>query len=167
MRKLVIATAVASLLMVAGSGFAEEMKIGVLDLNKVLLDSPQVAKAKAKLKKQFEPKEQKMLAQQKALQEDIKKYEKDSITMKSADLKVAQQKIMDEQKKLQDAQEGFQRDMLKAQNEAMQTVLTKVEKMVQSIAEADKLELVVTKAAVAYNNPKFDITAKVSKALKK
>ncbi len=51
-----------------GSSIFAEVKIGVLDLNKVMQNSPQVSATQAELKKQFEPRSKEIMAKQ----EDIK-----------------------------------------------------------------------------------------------
>jgi outer membrane protein len=144
-----------------------ELKVAVVDLNKVLSESPQVSAAKNDLKKQFDPREKAIVEAQKKLQSDVKKYEKDNITMKEADLKKAQQKIMESQKKLQELQASFQKDLVDAQNKSMQSILKKVEEVIAKISRADHFDLVLTKMSVAYNNPSFDITAKVATEMKK
>lgn len=165
MKKLLLAVAAGALL-VSGSVFAD-VKIAVVDLGKVLADSPQVSTAKSELKKKFDPREKAIVDAQKKLQADVKKYEKENVTMKEADIKKAQQKLMDQQKKLQDMQTSFQKDLMEAQNKSMQTILKQVEEVLNKLAAAEKYDLILTKMSAAYSNPKFDVTDQVLSQMKK
>jgi outer membrane protein len=166
MKKVFVMAAAVLSLGLATSVFAE-MKVGVLDMNKVLLASPQVVAAKEQLKKQFSPREQEILDARKKLQADIEDYNKNSSTMKADQQKDTQNKIMDAQKKLQETEGKFQNDVSAAQNSAMQTVMKKFEGIVNRIAANKKLDLVLFKAGVAFSKPEFDITDDMIKEVKK
>lgn len=156
----------AALLVFATGAFAD-IKIGVLDLNKVLLESPQIADVKAQLKKQFDPREQEIVDLQKKMRADIGDYQKNSPTMKQDAKKAAEQKIMSQQQKLQDLQTKFQNDLTTAQNQAMQNVIKSLEAIVSKVAADQKLNLVLTKTSAAYSDPSFDVTDAVVKEIKK
>lgn len=141
--------------------------MAILDLNKVMMDSPQLEVAKNKLKKQFDAREKELMAIQKTFQTDIEAFNKNSATMKEGDKKVTQQKIMDQQKKLQDMQTKFQNDLNTAQNDAMQNIVKAVEGIVKKIATDKKLDVVFAKAGTAYNKPELEITDDVIKQMKK
>jgi outer membrane protein len=164
--KKVFILASALALTLASAAFADT-KIAVLDLNKVLASSPQVTDMQAQLKKQFDPRGQELVKMQKGIQSEIDQYNKNSPKMKSDELKKSQDKIIAEQKKLQEQQNTFQSDLVKAQNQSMQTILKKVEDIVNKIAADQKFDLVVTKVSTAYNDPKLEITDQVIAEIKK
>jgi outer membrane protein len=161
---LVIST---MLLFMFGTVALAEMKIAVLDLNKVMMDSPQLEAAKTKLKSKFDSREKEILAAQKAFQSDVEKFSKDSPTMKTEDQKAAQQKVIDQQKKLQDMQTKFQNDLNAAQGDAMKGIVKKVEGIVEKIAKKKKYDLILAKAGTAYSKPGLEITDDVIKLMKK
>lgn len=152
----------------ATAAFADT-KIGVVDLNKVLRADPHVAAAQAQLKKQFEPKNQALLAEQKSFQRQVEQYNKDQTNgkLKDADLKKAQQNLMSEENKIQEDRNNFQRELANAQNQSMQNILKKVETAVQKIAAEQKIDLVLTKASTAFSKPELEITDKVITEIKK
>jgi outer membrane protein len=166
MKKVLMSLSMGILFLVGTSAFAD-VKIGVLDISKVLMDAPQLNVAKDQLKKQFQPRDQSIVDAQKKLKADIDGYTKNSPTMKAADQKAAQQKIMDEQKSLQDLQVKFQNDVNDAQNKAMQDIMKKVEGIVAKIAADQKYDMVVYKNGVIFSNPKSDITDFVAAEMKK
>lgn len=165
MKKIVVTIFSLALFLVANAAFAD-LKIGVIDLNKILASSSKVSDAKAQLKKQFEPKAKEINDAQKKLKSDIDNYSKNSPTMKSDDSKALQQKIMDEQKKLQEMEGNFQNDVTTAQNKAMDDIMKHVEDVVNKVAAKEKYDFVLTKMSAAYSDPKFDITDEVIKEMK-
>ena len=157
---------VSALAFVFSASILAETKVGVLDLNKVLSKSPQVAAMQAKLKKQFDPRGKALVSMQKSIRADVEKYNKDSHKMKGNALKAAQEKIVSEQKNMQEKQASFQHDLMAAQSKAMKSVLNKVQKVVKKIAADQKINLIVTKSSTAYNDPNLDITDQVASVLK-
>ncbi|EKE01179.1 MAG: Outer membrane protein [uncultured bacterium] len=166
MKKFLLAISMIALFTFGITAFAET-KIAVLDLNKVMMDSPQLEKAKTSLKNKFEAREKEIVAAQKVFQSDIDALNKNGPTMKPDDQKKAQQKIMDQQKKLQDMQTKFQNDLNTAQGDAMKTIVKKIEGIVNKIATDKKFDLIIAKAGTAYNKPELEITNDVIKEMKK
>jgi outer membrane protein len=177
MRKILFVISTAVLLALGSVAFATENKsatkdmsagarIGVINLEKILIDSPQLAAAKSDLKKKFGPREKALVEEQEKFKKAIEKFSKDSPTMKADAQKVEQQKIIDQQKKIQEMQGKFQDDLNKAQNEAMNKILKKIEGFVSNIAINKGFDLVVAKGSVAYNKPELEITDEVTKQMK-
>jgi outer membrane protein len=166
MKKFLLAVTAVTLFLFGTVVFAD-MKIAVLDLNKVMMGSPQLDAAKTKLKGKFDVREKELVAAQKSFQSDIEAFNKNGPTMKADEQKTAQQKIIDQQKKLQDMQTKFQNDLNVAQNDAMQNIVKKIEEIVKGIAADKKFDLILAKAGVAFNKPEFEITDDVIKQMKK
>ena len=78
MKNLIILTIFAFISCIA---HAEELKIGIVDVNKILKDAPQTLSANKKLKKEFSSRTSKLKEKISALQSDEKKYQKESLTM--------------------------------------------------------------------------------------
>lgn len=161
MKKLLIWVSAAILFMVANASFAADFKVGVINMQKILQNDPQVQVLEDKLKKQFSPQQDKLVALQKQINDDITKYKRDASVMKDSDKKATEQKINDEGKKLQDSQADFQKQFVLAREDALQTVLKDIEGIVGGIAKANGFNLVIAKANVAYNDPSLDITDQV------
>ena len=60
---------------------ADELKIGIVDVNKILKEAPQTLSANKKLEKEFSSRTEKLKAKINSLQSDEKKYQKESLTM--------------------------------------------------------------------------------------
>jgi outer membrane protein len=69
------------LFLIAFGIHAEELKIGIVDVNKILKDAPQTLSANKKLEKEFSARTEKLKSKISTLQSDEKKYQKESLTM--------------------------------------------------------------------------------------
>jgi len=152
-----------------GSSIFADTKIGVLDLNKVMKNSPQVTATQAALKQQFEPRSKDIMAKQEALKKEIADF--NARNGNKARLDASQQKvkndIIGEEKSLRDSAVNFQKDLAAEQNKQMKVVLDKIQNVVNQVAHDKQLNLVVTKISTAYNDANLEITDDVIAELKK
>lgn len=167
MRKMAFSIISTLLLFVSVNVFAADPKIGILDINKVLASTPQVAALKTKLKNQFTPKIKEVSALDKTLKTDIAKFSKDNAVMKANERSALQAKIQSEQAQLRKMQASFQQEFMDAQNQAQQTVMKQLEDAAAKVALAQGYDLVLVKDTVAFNVPTFDVTQPVIDILKK
>jgi outer membrane protein len=147
--------------------FAADVNIGVVDRNKVAMDSPQLAAARTELKAKFESREKDLMAKQTAFKADVDAYGKNSPTMNKQAKDAAQKKLMDEQKALQTEQEKFQKDLMDAQGGKTKAIEKQIEASVSDVAASKKFDLVIEKAAVVYSKANIDITSEVIAKMKK
>ncbi len=140
--------------------------VGVIDLTQVLQHSTQAKAAGDQLKKQFKPRQQKILDAQKVLQEDQDKLKRDASVISAADAQALQTKISAEGRDLQQMQDNYMQDLRAAQSQAMQQVLSQIDKIVQKIATQNHYDLVLQKNSVAYSSPRVDVTQQVIDAMK-
>ncbi len=140
-------------------------RIGVLDMRQVMEKSVQIAKIRDKLQKDFQPKQQKMVAAQTNLKNDSERLRRDNAIMNNNDRKQLEQKIITEQQDLQRMQTTFQQELMAEQNKALKGFLDTVKNIVEKIAKTENLSLVITKDTVAYVNTNLDITNKVIQQL--
>jgi len=166
MKKMLLLILSTILLFSFSIAFAADLKIGVLDVQKTLRSIPQVKKMQAQLKRRFAPQQTQITALQKQLKADFDKFNRDHDVMKDKDKKATQKKILAKQEKLHNLQINFQQKLMEAQKKAMQSILGSIEKAVDEVAADQKLNVVLTKANVAYNDSDMDVTNQVIKELK-
>lgn len=168
MKKVVLFISVLAMFVGLNVAFAaDNLKIGVVDVQEMMQKIPQVTAMQKQLQSKFKPQTKKITAMQRQLQADLTKFNKNRSVMKNTDKKKMQKKIVDEQNKLRTIQIDFQKQAMNAQKKAMQSILSDVEAAVKKIAKDQNLNLVLTKASIAYNDDDMDITDKVIKELKK
>ncbi|NNM58208.1 MAG: OmpH family outer membrane protein [Legionellales bacterium] len=175
MKKLVVALSATMLMGALTVAHAEStptaaansgITVGVIDLSVVLQHSTEAKAAGEQLKKQFKPRQQKILDAQKVLQQDQDKLKRDSSVISVSDAQALQSKISSEGRDLQQMQDNYMQDLRAAQQQAMQQVLSHVDKIVQQIATKGHYDLILQKNSVAYSSPRIDITQQVIDAIK-
>lgn len=167
MKKLLLS--IGCVLIVSGlsqGAMAAEANIAVVDFQKIMHESPQVKATAAKLRQQFEPENKKIADKQKALEDMMKKYEKDNAVMSATDKKKNEEQIMQSRQELMKLSNDYQQKLFKTQEEELQKILGNVNKIIEKIAQERKFDFVMARDMLAYANPKSDITADVQKNLK-
>jgi len=148
------------------SAFASDMKVGVVNLQDVFKNSPQLASIKADLKKQFASREQKLIDQQKALDKQAKALNRNRSVMTAKQRAAKQKSLISQQTKLQKEQIKFQQTFMAARNKQLGKLFKKIKNAVSQVARKNDYDLVLTKQAVAYTSDKYNITNQVLKTLK-
>ncbi|WIM07003.1 MAG: OmpH family outer membrane protein [Candidatus Nitricoxidivorans perseverans] len=140
-----------------------EMKIGFVNGQRVINESPQAAKAKKKIEKEFEKRNedlQKMAKQLQSLQENL---EKNAVTLSESDRRGKEREFNDVNREFQRKQREFREDLNLRQNEEMAAIYERANKVIKQIAEAEKFDLILQEAV--HFSPRIDITERVLKAL--
>jgi outer membrane protein len=142
------------------------LNVGVIDVGQVLKNSPQMKAAADNLRKNFKPREEKIMAAQKNLQADQDKLKRNTAVMSQTDIQALQAKITDERRDVQRMQEDYVQDLQAAQQEVMQGVLQQLDKIVQNIAAKGHYDLILQRNSVAFASQRVDITPQVIQSLK-
>jgi outer membrane protein len=140
-----------------------DLKIATVNVQQVLQQSQRVADLSKKLEDEFKSRQAKLGDQQKALQEELDKFKKESPTMAQKDKEALQKKIAADRSELVGKVVAYQQDLQKEQNKAMQGILNDLNGIVTRIAQAQRYALVLDSQAVIYSNNSTNITADVAK----
>jgi outer membrane protein len=147
------------------NALADEIKIGVVDTERILAESAPAVRALKKIEKEFLPRDQeikKLALQAKALQDLL---EKEGKTMPEADRRSKERELATLNRELQRAQRQMREDLSLRQNDEVATLQLTASKAIQIIAEAEKYDLILPLRDLVYRSPRVDITEKVIKAL--
>lgn len=148
-------------------GFAASgAKVGVIDLQKVLEQSPQMQKSNEALKKQFKPQEDKIISAQKKLKADEDKLSGGS-KLSASQQKKLEAKLGNEKKALVKQIAAFRQSLMVAHDKAMKSVLAQVKTVTQQVAKKQHLDMVMQKQGTFYADSSLDITDEVLAELKK
>ncbi len=161
MLKKIIFTGIA--LLSFSAGVLADSKIGFVNSQKILNDAPQAARAKKKIEKDFEKRDQdlaRIAKQLKAMQENM---DKNAVTMAETERRTKEREFGELNREFQRKQREFREDLSQRQNEEMAAIFERVNKIIKQIAEAEKYDIIFQEAV--YANPRIDITDKVIKAL--
>ena len=165
-----ILAVIASLLLVgATSAYAadpvvatDKSAIAIVNVQQIFQQSPKIANLNKQLQSQFKGRQDKLLAQQKTLQDEVDKFKRESPTMSQKDKDALQKKIVDDQSSLSKDATAFQQDLGKEQNKIMKDVLAELNGIISGIAKKNSYSLVLDSQAVVYSSGSPDITKQVS-----
>lgn len=152
------------MIVVAGiSAIAQEFRVGVVNLDRIFREANSAKAAQTKLEQEFSKREKELtdLAAQLKTQSD--KFEREAPTLAESQRTVRQRQLVDQDRTFQTKRREFQEDLSARKNEELQQVIERANKVVKTLAEAEKYDLILQESV--YVNPKHDITDKVIKAL--
>jgi outer membrane protein len=157
-----------ALMLVAGAGLSQaavaaDIKVAVVNVQQVLQQSPRVAELSKKLEAQFKTRQTKIGDEQKALQDELDKFKKESPTMSAKDRTDTEKKISADREALVKKVVAYQQDLQKEQNKIMQNILGDLNGIVSDIAKKQAYSLVLDSQAVVFAADGNDITKDVEK----
>jgi len=157
---------VASLLSLAFTAHSSELKVGYVQVDKILQEAPQTAESGKKLEREFSPRSQELDRMSKQIKELESVLDKDGLTITEAERRNKERDIQNIKVEFQRKQRELREDINLRKNEELGSLQDRINKAVQSVAKAESYDLVMY-SGVAYAADKIDITDKVLKLLGK
>lgn len=141
--------------------FAADMKIGFVDVVRVLRESAPAVKVGKKLDREFEGRQlefKKTVAQGKALQQLL-----DKGSFSDADRRLKERELIKLNQDFQRMQRELNEDMNTRRNEELAGLQERLNGAIAQVATSEKYDLILQEAS--WFNPRIDITEKVIKLL--
>lgn len=154
------------MLAIAWSVCVWAVNIGVVNMQQIFHDSPQIKKINNTLAQQFSPRREKIVKMGKQLQADVQKYQKNKSVLSATELTSLQNKITQEETQLRQEQTQFQQELYTAQDAQMTKFMKQIRGIVQTIAAKKELTVVLPKNSVLYAASDLDITSELLSKLK-
>ncbi len=149
--------------LLAFGAVAQDLRIGAVDLERILRDSNAAKAATSKLEQDFSRRQKELQGLVNQLKAASEKFEREAPTLPDSQRLLRQRQLMEMDRDLQRRQREYQEDLTLRRNEGLQQIVEKVNRVLKQIAEAEKYDLIIQEAA--YINPKLDITDKVLEGL--
>ena len=159
-RKLLLGSV---LVVAALAASAQEFKVGIVNLDRIFREANSAKAAQTKLEAEFSKREKDLKDVAAQLKTASDKFEREAPTLSESQRTARQKLLVDQDRDFQRKRREFQEDLNARKNEELQLVIERANKVVRSLAEAEKYDLILQEAV--YVNPKHDITDKVLKAL--
>ncbi|TXI19688.1 MAG: OmpH family outer membrane protein [Nitrosomonas sp.] len=158
-----------TMMLVAGwnSVPAGDIKIGVVNTEKILRESQPAIQAQNKIEQEFIPRDEdikKIALQAKALQE---KLEKNGASMEETERRNMERNLANLSRDYQRAQKQMREDLSARQNEEYGIILDRTNRAINKIAEIEQYDLILQLQDSVYRSQRIDITDKVIKELNK
>ena len=143
---------------------ADELKIGIVDVNKILKEAPQTLSANKKLEKEFSSRTEKLKGKINTLQSDEKKYQKESLTMSDDQREKAEKGLQQRRIDIQRNERELREDMDLRRREEIGDLQEKINVTIDKIAADEKYDLILY-TGIAFASKKVDMTEQIIKAL--
>lgn len=142
---------------------AQDLKIGIVNLDRILRESNSAKLAQTKLEQEFSKREKELQALAVQIKGASEKFEREAPTLPESQRVARQRQLVDQDRELQRKQREFQEDLGLRKNEELQQVIERANRVIKQVAEAEKFDLIIQEAV--YVSPKLDITDKVLNGL--
>lgn len=136
------------------------LKIGVVDIPRLLQESPQFQEARSKLEDEFAPREREIISMQAALEEKVKKLEKDLPVMGESEREASQRELRDTERDLIRAQNQYREDGQAREAEILRDVQEEILGEIFTYAQAEQYDLILQTgpAGALFASNRVDIT---------
>jgi len=147
-------------------GNTTTVKVGVIDLERTLYETPAGKKASESFEKTRKTKQDELDKEQKDLQKAAADLDKQATVLKPEVLK---QKRDELEQKFVDVQQLYmklEKDLAGERAKLIQELLKKASPIVQDIAKAEGVNIIVDQSAVVWADPSTDLTSKLNAKMK-
>ena len=142
---------------------AQDFKVGIVNLDRIFREANTSKAAQAKLEQEFSKREKDIADLGGQIKAQSEKLERDAPTLSESQRNTRQRQLVEQDREFQRKRREFQEDLNSRKNEELQLVIERANRVVRSLAEAEKFDLILQEAV--YVNAKHDITDKVIKTL--
>jgi outer membrane protein len=166
LRNNLIALFIAGLATFSLSLHAAELKVGYVQVDKILQEAPQTAESGKKLEREFSPRSQELDKMQKQIRDIEATLDKEGVTLSESERRNKERDASSLKIEFQRKQRELREDINLRKNEELSSLQDRINKAVQTVSETEGYDLVVY-GGVAFASKKIDITDKVLKLLGK
>lgn len=144
-----------------------QIKVGVIDSQRAILETAEIKKAQAELEAKFKPRQEQIEKLQRELQEINDKLQKGQGSLAPEAERDLQLQGQRKQRDLQRATEDLQSELDTRRNEILERVQRRMLEVVRKLAEEKGLDVVLDAGDTVYFKPALDLTAEVTAAYDK
>jgi outer membrane protein len=141
-----------------------DIKVGVVNYQRLLQSSPQFKVAQDALQADFAPRQRELATLQSQLKAKEDKLQKDAATMSESQRSSSEKELRDGYRDLQRRQQEAQEDLNSRQNEEMSRLQRSLVEEVTAYAKAQSFDLVLADGVIYFNNA-LDITPAILTSL--
>jgi len=160
LKTLLAAFALAAL---SGPMYAQDLKIGYVNSERVLREASPAKAAQAKLEAEFSKRDRELADQANKLKAAADKLDKDAPTLAESERGRRQRELVEQDRDLQRKRREFQEDLNQRKNEELASVVERANRVIKQIFDQEKYDVILQE--VVFAGPRVDITDKVIKAL--
>ncbi|MFZ7128308.1 MAG: OmpH family outer membrane protein [Desulfobacterales bacterium] len=149
----------------ASTAAAADIKLGIVDFQKILETSKIGQKVNADLKQEFQRMESDFEGKKKEIEDLKSKLEKEAMVMSR---EMREEKEIELRVKLKNAQElekQYRQELMKHEKEAVNELQKEVLEIVQDMGKKEKFTVISSRVGILYSDDAIDLTDRVVKVL--
>ena len=150
-------------LSLCGAVSAQDVKIGYVNLDRVLRDASPAKAAHAKLETEFLRRDKELVDAEAKLKASSDRFEKEASGLNESERLRRQRELLEQGRELQRKRRETQEYMNQRKNEELAALIDRANVIVRQIFEQDKYDLILQEAV--FVSAKVDITDKVIRAM--
>jgi outer membrane protein len=139
---------------------AAEFKVGFVNVAIVLDQAPQAAQARARIEREFAPRDREILSQQQQIRTLEDKLVKNAAVLSGSERERQEADLRQLKRELRRSQEEFREDLNLRRSQELSALQRMVTEVIQNMARAEKYDLVITDGVV-FAGDKVNITKRV------
>src|SRR5882672_1572871 len=147
--------------LLAPSAFAQQLKFGVVDVQRAVMETEDGLRAQAMLKKFFDKRQQELDAKQTELTKQREAIEKQSKVLSAQALQKRMEEWQRQMVELQTVFVEYNKELQKKQGELTQPIYGKIVGMLRRLATQEGFDAILEKQAVPYMRSDLDLTDRV------
>lgn len=144
----------------ASSDAEAPIRIGVVDVARVMNESPQASRAKTSMAKQFAARKNALEARASGLRQDIERLQQDGPVMSEADRKALEADIRDRQRELQMQRSKYNDDVAAAEEKEFEQMRGDILDVIENYARDNDFDLLLGDS-VLYTTDTVDVTDEI------
>ncbi len=166
MKKIVLITGLLFIsALVSVKAYSADVKIGVVSVERILTEAPQVDAVNTSMIERFGPQRDELQKMEKEITKMQENYKRNELVMTEDKLNDLKKEIITKIQALKRQEALLQQEVATVRNQELAVLQQQVRGIINDIADKGKYSLVLSEG-VAYADPKLDITDKVLERMK-
>lgn len=154
------------LLIYCGLANSKELKIGYVNYERVIAESPQAKRVSKRLEKEFLPRKKKIDAEKNNLKKLEENHSRDSSVMSESERGKLEKQIIAKRRNIKRSLDELKEDINLRQNEAFGKLQRQILETIQTFGKEENFDLLLPRNVVIYATDRIDITEQIQKKLK-
>ena len=144
---------------------AEDFKVGFVNVAIVLDQAPQAAQARARIEREFAPRDREILAQQQEIRALEDKLVKNAAVLSTSERERQEAELRQRKRELRRSEEEFREDLNLRRSQELSALQRMVTEVIQDMARGESYDLIITDGVV-FAGDRVNITKRVIERLK-
>ena len=145
--------------------YASDFKVGFVNVAIVLDQAPQAAQARARIEREFAPRDREILSQQQQIRALEDKLVKNAAVLSASERERQEAELRQLKRELRRSQEEFREDLNLRRSQELSALQRMVTEVIQDMARGEEYDLIMTDGVV-FAGDKVNITKRVIERMK-